>query len=172
MGLKIIIAITKKSDISISKECKHEKGEGKMKKMRVLLLVAISVFLVSAFMLTAKADEPRQDVLYYCNCGPECNCNTVSVHPGNCKCGKPMKWGHVVKMDGTVASVCTCDEGCKCAIDPNDPSKCGCGKSVKKIDLKGTGIYFCNCGGSCTCGTVSDKPGKCKCGMELKKVDS
>ncbi len=148
------------------------KERGKMRTSRILLLVAVSVFLVSAIMVTAKADEPRQDVLYYCNCGADCNCNTVSTKPGNCKCGKPMKWGHVVKIDGTMASVCTCDEGCKCAIDPKDPSKCGCGKDVKKIDLKGTGIYFCNCGGSCTCNTVSDKPGKCKCNMDLKKVDS
>jgi hypothetical protein len=82
-----------------------------------------------------------------------------------------MKWGHVLKIEGTVASVCTCEEGCKCTLDPKDPTKCGCGNPVKKVDLKGTGIYFCNCGGSCMCNTVSDSPGKCKCGMDLKKVD-
>ncbi len=142
-----------------------------MKTTRVLLFVALSVFLVSAIMTAAKADEPRQDVLYSCNCGPECNCNSVSINPGNCKCGKPMKWGHVLKIEGTQAILCTCAEGCKCSIDPKDPTKCGCGNPVKKVELKGTGIYFCNCGAACNCNTVSDKPGKCACGMEMKKVD-
>jgi hypothetical protein len=142
-----------------------------MRTVKILLFVVAAVALLGAAIKTARADEQRQDVLYYCNCGADCNCNSVSTHPGDCKCGKPMKWGHVVKIEGTVASVCTCAEGCKCSIDPKDPSKCGCGNPVKKIDLKGTGIYFCNCGGSCTCNTVSDKAGKCKCGMDLKKVD-
>ncbi len=141
-----------------------------MKTVKVLLVVALSALMLSAVLDAVKADEARQDVLYSCNCGKECNCNSVSTQPGDCKCGKPMKWGHVLKIDGTVASVCTCAEGCKCGLDPNDPTKCGCGNPVKKIDLKGTGIYFCNCGGSCTCNTVSDKPGKCKCGMDLKKA--
>ncbi|MBA4373458.1 MAG: hypothetical protein C0402_11435 [Thermodesulfovibrio sp.] len=56
-------------------------------------------------------------------------------------------------------------------LDADDPAKCGYGKTVKKVNLKGTGIYFCNCGGSCTCNTVSNKPAKCKCGMDLKKSD-
>ncbi|MBI5633198.1 MAG: hypothetical protein HZA15_06955 [Nitrospirae bacterium] len=28
---------------------------------------------------------------YVCNCGPDCRCNTVSVNPGKCSCGVPMK---------------------------------------------------------------------------------
>ncbi len=140
-------------------------------------IAAKSVFLVfsllalSTALIIAKTEEARQDVLYFCNCGPECKCNSVSVNPGNCKCGKPMAWGHVVKVEGTEALVCTCKEGCKCTLDPKDSTKCSCGNPVKRIELKGTGIYFCNCGSSCTCNTVSDKPGKCKCGMDLKKVD-
>jgi len=143
----------------------------KMRTVRIVLVLSFSVLLLSAVMLTARADEPRQDVLYYCNCGPECNCNSLSTHPGNCKCGQPMKWGHVLKIEGNEAIVCTCDEGCKCNLDRKDPTKCSCGKPVKRINLKGTGIYFCNCGGSCMCNTVSDKPGKCKCSMQLKRVD-
>ncbi len=142
-----------------------------MKTARVLLFIALSVFLVSAVMTAAKADEPRRDVLYSCNCGPECKCNSVGVKPGNCACGKPMKWGHVLKIEGTQALLCTCAEGCKCSLDPKDPTKCGCGNPVKRVELKGTGIYFCNCGASCSCNTVSDKPGKCACGMDMKKVD-
>ena len=147
------------------------KGVKKMKTIRILLFMALSAVMLYAFMGSAKADEQRQDVLYYCNCSPDCHCNSVSTKPGDCKCGKPMKWGHVLKIEGDEALVCTCAEGCKCSLDPKDPSKCGCGQSVKRISLKGTGVYFCNCGGSCMCNTVSDSPGKCKCNMDLKKSD-
>lgn len=109
----------------------------------------------------------RTDVLYSCACGPECQCGSVSTQPGNCKCGKPMEWGHVVRIEGDTAFVCTCAEGCKCSADPKDPMKCGCGKALKKVSLKDSGIFYCNCGGSCTCNTLSDKPGPCKCGMQL-----
>ena len=143
-----------------------------MKAIKIFLFVTFSMFSIFAYMETGTAEEQRKDVLYTCNCGPECKCNTVSTKPGNCACGQPMKWGHVVKIEGNEALLCTCKEGCKCSgLDPKDPAKCACGSPVKRVSLKGTGIYFCNCGGSCTCNTVSDSPGKCKCGMELKKVD-
>jgi len=109
----------------------------------------------------------RADVLYSCACGPECKCGSVSTQPGNCKCGKPMEWGHVVRIEGDVAHVCTCAEGCKCSADPKDPAKCGCGKDLKKVSLKDSGIFYCNCGGKCACNVLSDKPGECKCGMKL-----
>lgn len=113
----------------------------------------------------------RQDVLYTCNCGAGCACNTVKTAPGVCRCGNPLKWGHVLKIEGNEALLCQCEEGCSCALNANDPAKCSCGNQVKRASLKGTGVYFCNCGGSCMCNTVSDKPGKCRCGMDLKKVD-
>jgi hypothetical protein len=138
---------------------------------KTLLIAALSVFLLSAIIMRADADEARQDVLYFCDCGKECKCDSVSTGPGNCKCGKPMKWGHVLKVEGNEALVCTCAEGCTCSLDPKDPAKCGCGNPVKRVNLKGTGIYFCNCGGSCMCNTVSDKPGRCKCSMDLKRAD-
>jgi hypothetical protein len=109
-------------------------------------------------------------VVYWCNCGPECKCNSVSTKPGKCSCGKEMAGGHVVFTEGNTALACTCGPGCSCAIDPNDHSKCGCGKPIKRLDLTGTGLYFCNCGGSCGCNTVSDKPGTCKCGMPLHQA--
>jgi len=125
---------------------------------------------MAAPMAADQAAE-RHDILYVCNCGPECKCNSVSTQPGNCACGKPMVAYHVVKVEGDEALLCTCGAGCKCAIDPADSSKCGCGKEVKRVSLKGTGIFFCNCGGSCFCNTAADQPGQCKCGMPLKKVD-
>jgi len=115
--------------------------------------------------------EARKDVLYSCNCGSECKCNSAGVVSGNCACGKPMAWGHMVRVEGDEALLCTCKEGCRCSIDPNDPSKCGCGNPVKRVSLKGSGLYFCNCGGACSCNTVSAEPGNCRCGMPLKKVD-
>lgn len=142
-----------------------------MKIFKVLPLLTLLLFAVWTTMGDAKTEEQRQDVLYTCDCGEECYCNSASTKPGDCSCGKPMKWGHVVKTDGNEALLCRCNVGCKCSIDPNDSSKCGCGKSAKRVDLKGKGIYFCNCGGSCTCNTVSESPGKCRCGMDLKKVD-
>ena len=143
-----------------------------MKAMRIFLFVTVSIFMIFAYMETANAEEQRRDVLYTCNCGPKCKCTTVSTKPGNCGCGQPMKRGHVVKVEGNEAILCMCEEGCKCSgLDPKDPTKCACGNPVKRVNLKGTGIYFCNCGGSCTCNTVSDSPVKCKCGMELRKVD-
>jgi len=136
-----------------------------------VLFLAITASFLGMTVQTAITAEERSDILYYCDCGAECHCNSVSTKPGNCTCNKPMRWGHVIKVEGDEAIVCTCAEGCKCSIDANDPTKCGCGNKVKRLSLKGTGIYFCNCGGSCHCNTVSDKPGKCKCGMDLKKVD-
>jgi len=123
----------------------------------------------SGAMGQAGDQEIRHDVLYSCNCGSQCNCNSVSAKPGNCQCGKPMTWGHVVKMEGKEALLCTCAEGCKCQKDASDPSKCGCGKPLKRVNLEGSGVYFCNCGGSCTCNTVSHQAGNCSCGMPLKQ---
>jgi hypothetical protein len=147
-------------------------AKGFLVALAVVGVAALAV-LLSAPPATAgpEGEAARHDVVYMCGCGPDCPCNTVKVEPGNCSCGKPLAWGHVVKVEGDVALVCGCEEGCKCAIDPKDPSKCGCGKQLRRVSLKGTGLYFCNCSGSCTCNHVSATPGKCGCGMELKKSD-
>ncbi len=113
----------------------------------------------------------RQDLVYLCDCGPDCKCGAVGTQPGNCACGKAMRGYHVVKIEGDEALLCTCGPQCSCAIDPKDPAKCGCGQPVKRVSLKGTGLYFCNCGGSCTCNTVATQPGNCRCGMPLKQVN-
>jgi len=143
-----------------------------MKRVFVMVAVVLTV-LGGSLVLGGAAEEgdARQDVLYVCGCGADCQCNSVSTEPGDCKCGKPMKWHHVVKVEGDEALLCSCDKGCRCTIDPEDSSKCACGKPVKRMNLKGQGVYFCNCGGSCTCNTVSGEPGACRCGMKLKKVE-
>jgi hypothetical protein len=109
--------------------------------------------------------------IYWCNCGPECACKSVSLKPGKCSCGKEMAGGHVVWAEGNTVLACTCGPDCTCAIDPKDKTTCGCGKPVKKIDLRGTGLWYCSCGGACGCNVVSDKPGSCgSCGMELQQA--
>ena len=121
-------------------------------------------------MAPAAAQGERADVLYSCACGGGCDCNSVSKTPGNCRCGKPMAWGHVVKVEGNEALLCTCAEGCSCKQDAAKPTHCACGKPLKRVNLEGTGMFFCNCGGSCTCNTISSEAGNCKCGMPLKKM--
>jgi hypothetical protein len=150
----------------------YRKG-GFMKKSVALvtLMIFTLVFVQVLQAETAAKEGARKDLLYICNCGPDCKCNTVSTLPGKCTCGTDLKATHVVRVEGTDALLCECGKDCTCKIDPKDPTKCGCGKAVKRVSLKGTGIYFCNCGGSCSCNVVSDKPGKCTCGMDLKKVD-
>jgi hypothetical protein len=147
-----------------------------MSGRKSVLMVALVALVVTwggmSLLPTATAapgeETARHDVIYACGCGPECKCSTAKVEPGNCNCGKPLVWGHEVKVEGDVALVCTCAEGCTCTIDKADPTKCGCGKELRRVSLKGTGLYFCNCGGSCTCNHISATPGKCGCGMELK----
>lgn len=147
-----------------------------MKTQRRLFLLSITVLLAGALlgacasMGGGKGAAGRRDAIYWCACGSDCKCNSVSTHPGKCACGKEMAGGHVIFMEGTTALVCACGPHCSCKIDPNDHGKCGCGKPVKRIDLTGTGIWFCNCGGSCGCNTVSDKPGTCTCGMPLRQA--
>jgi len=146
-----------------------------MKGSKLLLICGCLLLLVAglaAKQSLAAADEAdRKDVLYTCACGDQCKCNSVSTTPGNCKCGKPMQWGHVLKVEGSEAIICQCEEGCTCKLDPKDPTKCGCGKPVKRVNLAESGLFFCNCGGSCFCNTVSAVPGNCKCGMPLKKAE-
>ncbi len=113
----------------------------------------------------------RRDILFVCDCGDQCRCNSMGVKPGNCSCGKPMKGYHVVRVEGSEALLCTCGENCRCTLDPKNPEKCACGKQVKRVDLQGSGIFFCNCGGSCSCNTLSAQAGQCACGMPLKKAN-
>ncbi len=64
-----------------------------MKKGKVAVFcLVLSLLVAGAFMVSAKAaKQERQDVLYTCDCGPQCNCNSVSIHPGNCKCSMDLK---------------------------------------------------------------------------------
>ena len=111
----------------------------------------------------------KGNMLYVCNCGGDCKCNTVSIKPGKCKCGGNLVPMHVLKIEKDEALLCSCGKGCDCQLNADDPTKCGCGSKVKRVSLKG--MYVCKCGEGCTCNTISDKPGKCRCGNELRKVE-
>ena len=113
------------------------------------------------------AAEVRHDLVYACNCGPDCDCGSISARPGTCSCGTELAAAHVVKIVGHDAKVCMMGPDCTCAIDPEDDGKCTCPGDVKTVNLDGKGLYFCNCGGSCTCNYVATEPGNCTCGMEL-----
>ena len=142
-----------------------------MKRISILsVVVAVAIAVGVVGIVFAAKEEARNDVLYTCGCGASCGCKTVSLAPGKCGCGKPLVWGHVVKVEGNDALVCSCKEGCTCKVDEKNPGKCTCGSDLKRVSLVGTGLYFCNCGGSCTCNHLSDKPGKCHCGMDLKQA--
>jgi hypothetical protein len=108
----------------------------------------------------------RHDLIYVCNCGPDCDCGAVASKPGKCGCGSDLVEARMLMVDGSIASLCACGPDCKCEIG-DDPNTCGCGNEMKKVDLAGTGLYYCNCGGSCKCNHVSAEPGKCGCGMDL-----
>jgi hypothetical protein len=128
-------------------------------------ILVLALVAASGALAAATSEGERRDVVYACDCGA-----TVSTAAGDCRCGKPLQWRHVVRVEGEEALLCTCAQGCACALDAKDPAKCNCGKAVQRVSLKGSGIYFCNCGGACSCNTVTAQPGECRCGMPLKTV--
>lgn len=136
-----------------------------------LFVLALAVPAALAHDAKVPGKAARKDAIYVCTCGEACPCSTVALAPGKCSCGKDLQGGHVVKVEKDEALVCVCGPSCTCKLDPKDATKCTCGKAIKRVALKGTGLYFCNCGGSCACNTVSAKPGKCGCGMALHKAE-
>lgn len=140
-----------------------------MKKVFIVLVAAAFVLGAMSISFAKQAGKAKSPVYYVCDCGPDCNCNSMSKKPGNCTCNKKMRQMHLLEIDGDTALFCTCGAGCECKINPDDKTQCGCNKPVKKVSLKGK--YVCACGPDCKCGSISDKPGKCKCGSEMKLVE-
>ena len=143
-----------------------------MKGKNILTTLSLIIILAAcAGMRETAQDSGRNDVLYTCSLGNECMHHSVSTQTGKCVCGAPLKWGHVLRVQGNVAVLCRCAKDCNCSgLDMKNPAHCGCGSKVHLTHLKDKKVYFCNCGGGCFCNHVSKKPGKCKCGMHLKKV--
>ena len=123
----------------------------------VLLVSLIAVGCSTSQMATnEKTVELRPEMkltmgqeVYACNCGATCPCDTLSMNPGKCTCGKDM-------VRATVQSV---DEGTATLM-----------VSGKERTFKTVGKYACACGLECPCNTISQNPGKCTCGKEMKKV--
>jgi hypothetical protein len=143
------------------------------RKMALVSMILFSVSFLCGFAHAAEKKEKAAiktgNIVYVCDCGEGCQCNTLSKKSGKCTCGKKLVQMHVLKIEGTEAILCKCGKGCTCAINPADPTKCGCGQPVKRVSLKGK--YVCACGDACECNTISDKPGKCTCGKALKKIE-
>lgn len=100
-----------------------------MKVMRLfLVLCLVGLAGACAGMQTTERSD-RQDVLYACNCGPQCECNSMSTEPGNCACGMPVKR---VSLAGTGIYFCNCGGSCFCNTVSEEPDKCNCGMNLKK----------------------------------------
>ncbi len=124
-----------------------------MKKIVLLVAVAFTLALAGGALAAeaGKMDLKAGDELFVCGCGKKCNCDTLSMKPGKCSCGKPLVKGTVTKVEA--------------------------GKAMIKTDkeerwFKTIGKYACACGASCDCNTISQKPGKCACGKTMKKVQA
>lgn len=120
--------------------------------MKKLLVITLVLFLAGALATVAGAGDmaPKVgDTVYACNCGEACPCQTLSMKPGECSCGKALAQGTVAEVgDGTVV--------------------------VKTADwtrtFKSDGKFACNCGAACDCNTVSQTPGKCSCGKDMAEA--
>ena len=139
-----------------------------MKSLTSVLALACSLLLISCTSTTPPTNRAKAGAVYLCSCA-DCKCTTVAVKPGKCGCGKDLVAVHPLKLEADTLLACSCSADCTCAPDAKDPSKCGCGKPIRKVALKGSGLYYCGCDGTC-CVTISDKPGKCHCGNDLKKA--
>ena len=127
----------------------------------------VEVAVEEAPAVAEEVVEAKNNVVYVCNCGPDCDCNTVAVEPGTCTCGTELVGTHLVKVEENEGLLCTCGSDCDCELDTEDATKCSCGNDIRRVSFEGTGLYYCKCGGSCTCNHVSSEPGTCSCGMDL-----
>lgn len=133
--------------------------KGSQLKSKQTLFATAMVLMVLAFASIAIADSPKMDLkvgdeAYVCNCGPSCDCMTMSKKPGECVCGKPLVKAKVAYTEGdwAVMKIADGDGGFRLQA------------------FKTVGKYACACDAGCDCNTISQKPGKCVCGREMKKV--
>ena len=113
----------------------------------VTVIVLLVFCAVSYADTTGKMDVKAGDEIYVCACGEMCDCDTMSMNPGQCSCGKDMIKTKVTKVDENMIYV----------------------ESQKK-GLKRMGKYACACGPGCNCNTISQRPGNCSCGKPMKEV--
>jgi hypothetical protein len=123
-----------------------------MKKVSIVVFgVLIAVFAV---VTLAAADKSKLvlkagDEIFACNCGPDCQCQTLSRKEGNCACGNPLAKAKVKSVgEGTAVLII----------------------GGKEQTFKTIGKYMCACGPECQCDTISQMPGKCACGVDMVEV--
>ena len=109
-----------------------------MHKIRVRHPWALALAVVAALALSlsafsgAFAEEGKAvgKTMYFCGCGPDCKCKTVSDQPGKCACDKALIKKKVLKEDAKNLYICACPESCECDVSKDDAAKCGCGKDL------------------------------------------
>ena len=117
----------------------------KMLSMGMLVAIALLVSHAAAWAdTTGRMEVKPGDEIYVCACGEMCDCDTMSMKPGQCSCGKDMIKTKVTKVDDKLIYV-----------------------EAYKRGLKRMGKYACACGAGCDCNTISQKPGNCSCGKPM-----
>jgi len=117
-----------------------------MIRMLTVSLAMLVALLVAGLAAAGDMQLKVGDKVYACNCGEACPCDSLSMRPSKCSCGKEMVQGEVVEVgEGTVM------------IQTDG----------WKRSFKTDGKYACACGAGCTCNSVSQTPGKCACGRDM-----
>ena len=109
----------------------------------VLTLTGLSAIAVGA---NAKLELKAGDSVYACACGSSCPCQTISMKPGQCTCGKDLVKTEVLKVGETSVDLKFSEET----------------RTMSRV-----GKFVCGCGEGCDCKTISQSPGKCSCGTDL-----
>lgn len=117
-----------------------------MRRRLAVALTLLVTLLVAGAALAGDMQLKVGDKVYACNCGEGCPCQTLSMNPGKCVCGKDLVQGTVVEVGKGTVVVQAADW---------------------KRSFKTVGKFACNCGAGCTCNTVSQTPGKCTCGKDM-----
>jgi len=117
-----------------------------MKRFLVVLLVLVFGLVLAGFSTAGEMQLKVGDKVYACNCGEACPCDSLSMQPSKCSCGKEMVQGEVVEVKEGAVVIQT---------------------DSWKRSFKTDGKYACACGAGCACNSVSQTPGKCACGKDL-----
>lgn len=99
------------------------------------LIAAVALFAAGCATTggTDTGKSAAEGYRYFCNCGPDCNCGSSDVKPGNCTCGKPMVQKKILAQHADSLYICGCPD-CACdALNPKNPSQCSCEKPLKRV---------------------------------------
>ena len=112
-----------------------------------LLVLTLTGLTAIGAAANAKLELKAGDSVYACACGTSCPCQTISMKPGQCTCGKDLVKAEALKVGETTV----------------DLKFAGETRTMSRV-----GKYVCGCGGEgCDCKTISQSSGKCSCGTDL-----